>query len=141
MIAKKSNIDPLTAFIYEGENPLYLAERLKLSQKQKEIIKGACQLNKHLNNIKSSKLHEDWSPSKWTSVLEAINANESSFLLEICRNNHFKKYLACWLNKWRHIESPITGDDLINQGWETGPNLGIEIKRQRMKLIDEQNTI
>ena len=62
-------------------------------------------------------------------------------LLEIIRNNHFKKYLACWLNKWRYIESPIKGDDLINQGWEVGPDLGIEIKRQRMKLIDEQNTI
>ncbi len=86
-------------------------------------------------------MHENWSPSKWTTVLEEINANESSFLLEICRNNHFKKYLVCWLNNWKHIKSPIKGDDLINQGWESGPGLGIEIKRQRMKLIDEENII
>ncbi len=141
IIAKKSNIEPLTAFIYEAENPLYLADRLKLSQKQKKIIEGACQLNQYLNNIKSSKLYESWPPSKWTNVLEGIDANESSFLLEICRNNPFKKYLVCWLNNWRHIESPIKGDELINQGWDSGPDIGIEIKRQRMKSIDEKNII
>ena len=29
------------------------------------------------------------------------------------------------------------GDDLISKGWEPGPEIGKEIKRQRMKLIDE----
>ena len=32
-------------------------------------------------------------------------------------------------------------DDLMAQGWESGPDLGIEIKRQRMKSIDEENII
>ena len=140
-IAKKSNIEPLTAFIYEAENPLYLAERLQLAQKQKEIIEGGFQLKTCLENIKSSQSYKKWSPSKWTRILEGINASESSFRLEIYRNNPFKKYLAFWLNNWRHIDSPITGDELIAQGWESGPGLGIEIKRQRMKLIDEQNII
>ena len=140
-IAKKSNIDPLTAFVYEAENPLYLAERLNLSEQQKEIIEGAYQLNKFLNAIKANKLYENWSPSKWTNVLEEINANESSFILEICRGNPLKKYLSSWLYNWKNIESPIKGNDLIAQGWEAGPELGIEIKRQRMKLIDEQNII
>ena len=36
------------------------------------------------------------------------------------------------------LESPIKGDDLIAKGWEPGPEIGIEIKRQRMKLIDEK---
>ncbi len=139
--AKKSKIEPLTAFIYESGNPLYLAERLKLSHKQKEIIEGAYELNKYLNNIKISQIYKNWSPSKWTSVLEEINANESSFMLEICRNNYFKKYLSSWLFKWKNIDSPINGEDLIAEGWNSGPELGIEIKRQRMKLIDEKNII
>tara|TARA_B100000965_G_scaffold56676_1_gene43040 strand:+ start:655 stop:1911 length:1257 start_codon:yes stop_codon:yes gene_type:complete len=141
LIAKQSNIDPLTAFVYEAENPLYLSERLQLSQKEKEIIKGAYQLNKYLNNIKSSQYYKTWSPSKWTTVLEEINANESSFKLEICRGNSLKKYLSSWLYNWKNIESPVKGNDLIAQGWESGKDLGIEIKRQRMKLIDEQNII
>ena len=66
-----------------------------------------------------------------------INANESSFMLEICRNNPLKEYLKSWLFNWKNIESPIKGDDLIAKGWEPGPEIGIEIKRQRMKLIDE----
>tara|TARA_B100000700_G_scaffold70632_1_gene78325 strand:+ start:364 stop:1620 length:1257 start_codon:yes stop_codon:yes gene_type:complete len=140
-IAKKSNIESLTAFVYESENPLYLSERLQLSQHQKEIIEGAYQLNKYLSNIKSSQLYKNWSPSKWTNALEEININESSFILEICSNSPFKKYLTSWLYNWKHIKSPITGDDLIDQGWESGPELGIEIQRQRMKLIDEQNII
>ena len=139
--AKNSNLEPLTAFVYEAEDPLNLAERMQLSQKQKEIIEGAYELNKHLNNIKANELYQNWSPSKWTAVLEDIKANESSFILEICRKNPFKKYLSSWLYNWKNIESPIKGDDLIAQGWESGPDLGIEIKRQRMKSIDEENII
>ena len=72
-----------------------------------------------------------------TSLLEKININESSFMLEICRDNPLKEYLKSWLFNWKNIESPIKGDDLIAKGWEPGPEIGIEIKRQRMKLIDE----
>ena len=45
--------------------------------------------------------------------------------------------MKSWLFNWKNIESPIKGDDLIAKGWEPGPEIGIEIKRQRMKLIDE----
>ena len=141
LIAKKSNIEPLTGFVYESENPLYLSERLQLSQEQKEIIEGANQLNKYLKIIKASNLYKNWSPSKWTTVLEEIHVNESSFILEICRQNPLKKYLSSWLYNWKNIESPIQGDDLLAKGWESGPELGIEIERQRMKLIDEQDII
>ena len=141
LIAKESSIDPLTAFIYESENPLYLAQRLQLSQPQKEIIEGACKLNKHLKEVSSDQLYKNWSPSKWTTFLEEMNISESSIILEICKENLFKEYLSSWLYNWKDIVSPIKGDDLIAQGWKSGPDLGIEIKRQRMKLIDEDNMI
>ena len=141
LIAKESSIDPLTAFIYESENPLYLAQRLQLSQPQKEIIEGACKLNKHLKEVSSDQLYKNWSPSKWTTFLEEMNISESSIILEICKENLFKEYLSSWLYNWKDIVSPIKGDDLIAQGWKSGPDLGIEIKRQRMKLIDEENMI
>ncbi len=136
-IAKKLKIETLIALVYESENPIYLAKRLHLNQQQKKIIEGACQLNKYLANIKENYLYEKWSPSKWTKTLEKINVNESSFILEICRENSLKEYLKSWLYKWKHIKSPISGDDLIAKGWEPGPGIGKEIKRQRMKLIDE----
>ena len=139
LIAKKSLIEPLTALVYESKSPIYLANRLHLNQQQKEIIEGACRLNKYLKNIKANNLYKNWSPSKWTTTLEEINANKSSFILEICRENPLKEYLKSWLFNWKNIESPIKGDDLIAKGWEAGPEIGIEIKRQRMKLIDEQN--
>jgi len=50
-IAKKSNIEPLTALVYESKNPNYLARRLHLDKQQKEIIEGACRLNKCLKDI------------------------------------------------------------------------------------------
>ena len=136
-IRDRSNIEPLTAFVYESKSPIYLAKRLHLNQQQKEIIEGACRLNKYLKDITTNQLYKNWSPSKWTTNLEKINANESSFMLEICRNNPLKEYLKSWLFNWKNIESPIKGDDLIAKGWEPGPEIGIEIKRQRMKLIDE----
>jgi len=137
-IAKRSNIEPLTALVYESKNPISLAKRLQLNQQQKEIIEGAVRLNKYLKNITVNDLYKNWSPSKWTTNLEEINANESSFILEICRDNPLKEYLKSWLFNWKNIDSPIKGDDLIAKGWEPGPKIGIEIKRQRMKLIDEK---
>ena len=140
-IAKKSNIEPLIAFVYEAENPLYLAQRLQLSQKQKDTIEGAILLNKYLNDIEENELYKKWTPSKWTTILEGINVNESSFILEICREHPLKKYISSWLYNWKDIKSPIKGDDLIAQGWESGADLGMEIERQRMKLIDKKNII
>ena len=137
-IAEESNIEPLTAFVYEAENPIYLADRLQLAQQQKEIIEGALRLNKSLEEIIASQIYKDWSPSKWTTVFEEINASESSFILQICKENPLSKYLSSWLHNWKKIESPTNGNDLIAQGWESGPKLGLEIKRQRLKLIDDQ---
>ena len=136
-IAKQSNIKPLTALVYESKDPIYLARRFNLTQQQKEIIYGACKINKYLEKISANSLYKKWPPSKWTSVLEKINAHESSFILEICKDTPLKEYLSSWLYSWRNIESPIKGDELIAKGWEPGPGIGIEINRQRMKLIDE----
>ncbi|WP_269604483.1 CCA tRNA nucleotidyltransferase [Prochlorococcus marinus] len=139
IIAKKSNIEPLIALVYESKNPITLAKRLHLNQQQKEIIQGAFKLNKYLELIIANDLYKNWSPSKWTINLEAINVNESCFMLEICKENPLKEYLKYWLFNWKYIESPIKGDDLIAKGWKPGPEIGKEIKRQRMKLIDEKN--
>ena len=137
-IAKNSKIEPLTALVYESKNPISLAKRLHLEQHQKEIIKGASKIRKYLENLSTNDLYKKWTPSKWTIFLEEINANEASFILEICRENPLKEYLKSWLHYWKDIKSPIKGDDLIAKGWEPGPEIGIEIKRQRMKLIDEK---
>ena len=141
LLAKNSHIEPITAFVYESENPLFLCERLQLDQHQKDIINGAIQLNKYLKSIIETKEYKSWSASKWTTILEESNIHEKSFQLEICRNNHLKEYLCSWLNNWRNIKSPIKGEDLIAKGWKQGPEIGLEIRRQRMILIDKQNTI
>ncbi|WP_413677298.1 CCA tRNA nucleotidyltransferase [Prochlorococcus sp. MIT 0916] len=140
-IAEKSQIEPLTALVYESKNPIYLAKRLQLNPQQIEIIEGACQLNKYLEDIKAKNLYKDWPPSKWTNILEDLNTNEFSYILEICRDNPLKEYLKSWLYNWKYIESPIKGDDLIAKGWAPGAAIGIEIKRQRMKLIDEKTIL
>jgi len=137
-IAERSKIEPLTALVYESQNPIYLAKRLHLNQQQLEIIEGACKLNKYLEDIQANHSYKAWSPSKWTNLLEEINADESSYILEICRESPLKEYLKSWLYNWKNIESPIKGDELIAKGWEPGPEIGIEIKRQRMKLIDQE---
>ena len=138
-IAKKSNIEPLTALVYESKNPISLAKRLYLDQQQKEIIEEASQINKYLKNLSNNDLYKKWLPSKWTILLEEMNANEASFILEICKENPLNKYLKSWLYCWKDIKSPIKGDDLIAKGWEPGPKIGMELKRQRMKLIDDKN--
>ena len=138
-IAKKSDIDPITALVYESGNPINLSKRLHLTQHQQQTIEGACELKEYLKNIKNNHLYKNWTPSKWTRILEKIKVNESSFILEIYKDNPLKEYLKHWLFGWKKIKSPITGDDLISKGWEPGPEIGNELVRQRMKLIDKKN--
>ena len=76
--------------VYEAEDPLHLCKRLQLSQHQKEIIEGAYHLNKYLKDIQANHLYKKWPPSKWTTILEEINANEYSYILEICRESPLK---------------------------------------------------
>ncbi len=139
--AKELNVEPLTAFIYGAQDPAALSERLQISQEQQRIIKGGIKLKSYLENIYTSKEYKDWAASKWTTILEQRNSYKHSLALEICINNPLKKYLLNWLNNWSQLDSPIKGDDLLAKGWEPGPEIGIEINRQRMKLIDKLSNI
>ncbi len=140
-LAKDLNIQPLTALIYGAQDPISLSERLQLSQEQKSVIKGGVKLKNYLKSIYFSKEYKDWSASKWTTILEQKNSHKQSLALEIYINNPLKKYLLNWLNNWSKLESPINGDYLLAKGWEPGPEIGIEIKRQRMILIDKISNI
>ena len=140
-LAKELNVQPLTAFIYGAEDPIALSERLQLAQEEKIIIKGGIKLRNYLKNIYSSNEYKDWTASKWTTVLEQKRLHKQSLALEAYTNNPLRKYLLNWLNNWSKLESPIKGDDLLAKGWEPGPEIGLEIKRQRMRLIDKISKI
>ena len=46
------------------------------------------------------------------------------------------KQLLRWWGRWRRIQSPQTARDLIAAGWQPGPAIGEELRRQRSAAQD-----
>ena len=46
------------------------------------------------------------------------------------------KPLLRWWGRWRRIQAPQTARDLIAAGWQPGPAIGEELRRQRSAAQD-----
>ncbi len=102
------------------------------------LIQQSIYLEDQLNKRFSSRTFAQWKPSQWCDFLETNDITPEAVAILICNNNKLKEYLIKWHSIWRHISSPLKGQDLLRQGWVPGPEVGVEIKRQRYKLIDNQ---
>ena len=138
-LALKLNLEPLYVLISTSNNPINLANRLKITLRGHKILKEQIELEKWLEKVRSKKEHVNWSPSQWCQELEAGQWSQEAIALAISLKLENWETLLIWLDKWRHMKSPISAQELIKQGWEPGPKLGTEIARLRKVYIDSQD--
>ena len=135
--ALKLNIDPLLSLIVISKNVLNLAKRLKVNKKQEELLKERLEFENWLNTIIDKKSYSYWLPSDWCKQIEEYKWHPEVIALSISMEITHWEILYKWLNEWRHIQSPITAKELLNQGWEPGPKLGQEISKLRQIHINK----
>ncbi len=140
-LSQDFNLQPLTILLSNSQDPIPVAKRLGLSKIQEIILSESCNLNQLFNNLSSSEEYFSWSASRWSNMIEANCKRADSVAILICKKHILSHYLLHWHTKWRFIKSPISGKDLIDNGWETGPKIGKELERLRLEKIDNEHPL
>ncbi len=135
--ALRLGINPITAFISGASNPKGLAKRLQLPSKEQDLLSKSQEFNAYLQKESTKNEYLTWSPSQWSQIIEENNYDKDVIGIIISLRNPLWKYLLKWLLRWRLTKSPVTANELIEKGWEAGPSLGEELKKQRAKKLDE----
>ena len=71
------------------------------------------------------------SPSIWSTALEQQQWQPEAVALVVTLRPQQWKPLLRWWRRWRRIQAPQTARDLIAAGWQPGPAIGEELRRQR----------
>ena len=72
----------------------------------------------------------------WTSALEQQGCSPEAVALVVTLRPPQWKCLLRWWGRWRSIQAQQTARDLIAAGWQPGPAIGVELRRQRSAAQD-----
>ena len=136
--ASRLQINPLTALVAGAKNSLSLAKRLQLPERQQQLLAEKLELEIFLSSIILEKKYLAWSPSRWCRELENGPWSPGAIAVYICEGGILWRPLIRWWGRWRQIKSPITPKELIQEGWQPGPELGAELTRLRKEILDQQ---
>ena len=76
------------------------------------------------------------SPSMWSMALEQQGWQPEAVALAVTLRPRSWKPLLRWWGRWRRIQAPQTARDLIAAGWQPGPAIGDELRKQRSAAQD-----
>ena len=76
------------------------------------------------------------SPSIWSTALEQKGWSPEAVALAVTLRPKQWRPLLRWWGRWRWIHAPQTARDLIAAGWQPGPAIGEELRRQRSAAQD-----
>ena len=129
--ARRLQLPLLLCLVANAQDPLALARRLQLPQRQQAWLSQMVCLQ--------MKLVTEALPTgaeTWCDWLEAPGLSAKAVALTIVASPVALPQLSHWLFHWRHIQSPISASDLMGMGWQPGPSLGAELKRQRFLNLE-----
>ena len=126
---------PLLPLLVAGAaDPLALACRLQIPGQQQQWLRQMLELQCWLAE---DPLPVDASPSLWSAALEQQGWSPQAVAIMVSLQPRQWRPLLRWWGRWRHVKSPVTARELIAEGWQPGPGLGDELRRQRRVLLDQ----
>ena len=122
--------------IKDSESLELLCERFFINKKERKILDDY----RHIKNILDSnrKNFLNFKPSNWTEFIESNNLHTETAKLIISDGSNFWRPFFRWLFLYRFIKSNKNGEQLKNEGWIQGEEIGTEIKRLRYIEIDKK---
>ena len=114
-------------------------QRFFINTKERKILGDYLKTKKFLEAEKEKYLN--FCPSNWTEFIETNNLDTEAVKLLICDGGLFWRQFFKWLYIYRFIKSKKNGETLIKEGWRSGKDLGLEIKRLRYIEIDKTKRI
>ena len=131
--ARRLGLPLMPALLLGAADPVAAAQRLGIPGKQQRWLQQCGVISGWL--IKSPPPLEA-SPSNWSTALEQKGWHPEAVALVVTLRPEQWKPLLRWWGRWRTIQAPQTARDLIAAGWQPGPAIGEELRRQRCSAQD-----
>ena len=131
--AQRLGLPLMPALLLGAADPVALAQRLQIPGKQQQWLKQCGALSDWLTD-NSPVLQA--SPSIWSTALEQKGWQPEAVALAVTLRPKQWRPLLRWWGRWRGIQAPQTARDLIAAGWQPGPAIGEELRRQRSAAQD-----
>ena len=131
--ARRLGLPLMPALLLGAADPVALAERLQIPGKQQQWLKQCGAL---CDWLMDNPPDLQASPSIWSTALEQKGWQPEAVALAVTLRPKQWRPLLRWWGRWRGIQAPQTARDLIAAGWQPGPAIGEELRRQRSAAQD-----
>jgi len=132
---KKLKGNYLLYLLKNSDNLEIAYQRFFINSKEKIFLEDYLKITHQLENEKEKFLY--LTPSNWTEFIETENLDDETVKLLICNGSLFWKPFFKWLFIYKFIKSKKSGELLKREGWQSGKEMGKEIKRLRYIEIDQ----
>ena len=131
--ARRLGLPLMPALLLGAAEPVAVAQRLQIPGKQQQWLQQCGALS---NWLKTNPPSLEATPSIWSTALEQQGFSPEAVALAVTLRPKQWKPLLRWWGRWRRIQAPQTARDLIAAGWQPGPAIGEELRRQRSAAQD-----
>ena len=126
--AQRLGLPLMPAFLLGAEDPVAVAQRLQIPGRHQRWLRQCEALREWLADDPPS---VGASPSVWSTALEQQGCQPEAVALTVALSPQQWKPMLRWWGRWRRIQAPQKARDLIAAGWQPGPAIGEELRRQR----------
>jgi poly(A) polymerase len=130
--ARRLGLPLMPALLLGAADPVAVAQRLRIPCKHQHYLQQCQSIRDWL--IKTPPPFEA-SPWIWSAALEQQGWQPEAVALVVTLRPQQWKPLLRWWGRWRRIKAPQTARDLIAAGWQPGPAIGEELRRQRSEAL------
>ena len=131
--ARRLGLPLMPALLAGAADPVALAQRLQIPGKQQQWLQQCGAL---CDWLMDNPPVLQASPSIWSTALEQKGWQPEAVALAVTLRPKQWRPLLRWWGRWRGIQAPQTARDLIAAGWQPGPAIGEELRRQRSAAQD-----
>ena len=132
--AARLGLPLLVALVAGARQPLALAARLQLPQRQQRLLAQWLELRRQLGERQ-----QDDSlpvlPEHWCALLEASGCSPEAVALALACSSGPRRPLLRWLLRWRQVKAELTAADLLAAGMSQGPELGQRLRQLRAERL------
>jgi poly(A) polymerase len=126
--ADRLGVPLIVALAAGAGDPLALAERLQLPQRQHHLLAAFLELRQRIRREGPKAAR---SPTHWTALLENPATPPLAVALALAAGVGPQRPLLRWWFRWRHLGSPVSATELMSQGVVPGPALGKRLRKLR----------
>ena len=134
--AERLNVPLLCVLAAASGTPQGLARRLQLPLQQQRRIDQWMSLRNWMLEHVLPHAWQHWSPAEWSSRLEAQAWSADVVALEVALIGPCWRPMLRWWGRWRHVNSPLTARELLDQGMPAGPEIGRSLREARLQALE-----